>query len=365
MKKRIIIIGGGIHGLSCAMELADLDYEIVLIEKETELFQGTSGATHNRAHMGYHYPRAENTVEECQAGLNLFKHKFKEALIYPDSNYYLISKYNSMSSAAQFESFCKKFNLPYEKKWPEKCFLEQSLMSQSFLVPEPVFDVSKLIDIFNRYVKQKKIILKTNTMLLKGEKTPQNTFQIMVNEQGVNKKYTGDLVINATYAYSNNILKAFGLEQHMTKYNLQIVEVAVVRCKQKIPALTIMDGPFISIMPYARRTDLYLVYDVENSVNYQKQTYLLDDSIKCRSNWDKMNQKGKIYFPFMDQLEYIKSLRAYRPIPLHDDNKDRSTKIESYKDCNGFYSILEGKFISALLIAKQLKTLIQTQHSFL
>ncbi len=359
MKKRIIIIGGGIHGLSCAMELSDLNHEIILIEKESKLFQGTSGATHNRAHMGYHYPRAENTVEECQKGLNLFKQRFKDVLIYPDGNYYVISKSNSMSSATQFESFCNKFHLPYEKTWPAKDLLDPDLISDSFLVPEPVFNVAALINIFDTYVKDKKIILKTQTTLLKGEKTPNNTFKISVNEKGVNKNYEGDVVINATYAYSNNILKAFGLEHHMTPYHLQIVEVAVVQSSLKIPGLTIMDGPFISIMPYGKRRQQFLVYDVEHSVNHQTQGYFLDDSIPLSSNWDKMQQKGRSYFPFMDTLQYVKSLKAYRPIPLQDENKDRSTKIDTYEDVSGFYSIREGKFISALLIAQTLKTMIQ------
>jgi D-amino-acid dehydrogenase len=51
-----IVIGGGIHGLSSAIALAKKGLEVSLIEKNSDLLMGTSGATHNRAHKGYHYP---------------------------------------------------------------------------------------------------------------------------------------------------------------------------------------------------------------------------------------------------------------------------------------------------------------------
>ena len=364
MKKKILIIGGGIHGISCAMSLSALDCEIMLIEKNNGLFLGTSGSTHNRAHMGYHYPRADGTVKECLDGLKVFQKMFKDIFIYPNGNYYMLSKTGSMTTDAQFEVFCKKNRLPYELAWPAKHFLKRDGLSSSFLVPEMIFDVSKLIRRIRNYIKHKNIIIKNNTELLKGRKKNNGSFHFTVSENGEKKEYTCDIVVNATYAFANNILKAFGLEQHMKRYLLQIVEVAVVRSRDKIPGLTIMDGPFISIMPYGNNPDLFLVYDVENSVNMQEEGYLLNDAIKIKSNWKKMKRKGQIFFPFMNDLEYVDSLRAFRPIPLVDDTRDRSTKIRTYDDCRCFYSILEGKFISALLMAEKLKNLI-VSHTFI
>ncbi len=362
MKKRILIIGGGIHGFSSAIALSDLDYEIMLIEKKSDFFLGTSGSTHNRAHMGYHYPRAADTVRECLDGLEMFKSQFKDVFIYPNGNYYTISKSNTETTDRQFECFCNQFNLPYEMKWPDKCFLVRDVISKSFLVPELIFDAKMLKSIFINRAIEKNIILKRNTELLKGQKISDDQFKVKVNENGATTEYVTNLLVNATYAYSNNILKSFGLEHHMKKYKLQILEVPVVRSKHKIPGLTVMDGPFISVMPYGKTSDLFLIYDVENSVNKQKEGYVIDDSMKIKSNWEKMKNKGRQYFPFMDSLEYVDSLKAYRPIPLHDVNRDRSTKIKQYDDFPGFYSILEGKFISALLIAEKLKKIISLER---
>jgi len=59
------VIGGGIHGLTSAIALAKEGLEVTIFEKEKEILLGTSGSTHNRAHMGYHYPRSCETAIEC------------------------------------------------------------------------------------------------------------------------------------------------------------------------------------------------------------------------------------------------------------------------------------------------------------
>ena len=72
------------------------------------------------------------------------------------------------------------------------------------------------------------------------------------------------------------------------------------------------------------------------------------------SNWGKMVEHGLKFFPFMKEFKFIKSLRGTRPIPLSESKDDRSTKIIDYPYMHGLYSIQEGKFISAPLIADKL-----------
>ena len=86
-KIKALVIGGGIHGLTSAIALANSGVEVTLVEKNHELMKGTSGATHNRAHMGYHYPRSVETAIECLEGLNFFKNKYPESLFYPEEVY--------------------------------------------------------------------------------------------------------------------------------------------------------------------------------------------------------------------------------------------------------------------------------------
>ncbi|MCX6712933.1 MAG: FAD-dependent oxidoreductase, partial [Candidatus Vogelbacteria bacterium] len=69
MIEKAIVIGGGVHGITSAIALAEQGIAVVVLEKRDDLMHGTSGATHNRAHLGYHYPRSKETAIECIEGL--------------------------------------------------------------------------------------------------------------------------------------------------------------------------------------------------------------------------------------------------------------------------------------------------------
>ena len=52
----------------------------------------------------------------------------------------------------------------------------------------------------------------------------------------------------------------------MNKYKHQITEVVAVKSSLKFPGITIMDGPFCTIMPQIGKKNSYLLYDVINSI---------------------------------------------------------------------------------------------------
>ena len=75
-----------------------------------------------------------------------------------------------------------------------------------------------------------------------------------------------DLIINTTYDNSNEILKKFISKAKIEKYNHQLTEVVRIKCKKKYPGITIMDGPYATIMPHIGKKNEYLLYDVTNSI---------------------------------------------------------------------------------------------------
>ena len=65
--KDIIIIGSGWYGLHILKYLKEnFNYlNIILLEKNNDIFQNSSNYNQNRLHLGYHYPRSlkqENCV---------------------------------------------------------------------------------------------------------------------------------------------------------------------------------------------------------------------------------------------------------------------------------------------------------------
>ena len=156
---------------------------------------------------------------------------------------------------------------------------------------------------------------------------------------------------------------AFNILEDLTPYKYETTEVAVVESELEIPALTITDGPFITILPYIGKKNHYLVYDVNHSVLKTEIAlkYITPENIN--SNWEKMLEHGLKYFPFFDKLKYKYSLYGNRPIPLKNKDDDRTTKIIKHDYPIDFYSILEGKFVSAPIIARKLINTLEKQNT--
>lgn len=352
---KAVVIGGGIHGLSSAIALAREGLKVSLLEKRSGLMEATSRATQNRAHLGYHYPRSPETAIECIKGLEFFKKKYPESLFYLSEDYYLIERNKSKTSFGEFKNFCDEVGLPYKIENPPRDLWNKSEIEGSFKVNEPVYNPEILKRLLEKEISKLDINIRTGSKVI-GLERLNGKNRVIAYEENC-KGYEADIIINSTYAYSNNILKAFGLENEMTKYLLQNTEVTVARSKKTIPALTIMDGPFVTLLPFTdggEDSRLFLVYDVVNSVLDQREGYFLEDERRYDTNWGKMMESGEKYFPFFRDLEYIGSLFGSRPVPVENIGDSRQTRIKSYEKKPGIYSILEGKFISAPLIAEHL-----------
>ena len=77
-----------------AIELSKIGYKVTIIDKNENILMGASHATHNRIHLGYHYPRSVDTIKECKKGFNIIKDMYADCLLFPDF-YYLISMNDS------------------------------------------------------------------------------------------------------------------------------------------------------------------------------------------------------------------------------------------------------------------------------
>ena len=349
---RVLVIGAGIHGVTTAIAFAKKGYDVSVVEKNETILCGTSRATHNRAHLGYHYPRSLETAIECIEGLQYFKTKYPGALYYPDESYYFIEKYQSKTQTEEYIKFCQEIGIPFKMVWPDKSIIDPKNIDSSFLVREPNFNLFALKQALLAESESLGIKYYFNSQVVSGVKGNSGIFDVETNREIV---FQADVVINATYAYINNILKSFNVnEKELTKYRLQTTEVVVAEIETPLPALTVMDGPFITIQPYVGCKNTVLIYDVVHSVLSETEGYTFGETPSLVSNYDKMIKHGLKYYPFMRSLKFLKSLRGTRPIPVAEPNSGRITKIVDYPSITGLYSIKEGKFISAPLMADAL-----------
>lgn len=347
-----VVVGGGIHGLTSAIALARKFNNVTLVEKNDSLLSGTSGSTHNRAHMGYHYPRSIETAVECLDGLRFFQREYPSALVYPEEAFYLVAKEGSKTTAEQFEIFCNTVGISYERSTPGQDLCRSEAIESGFKVREPIFDIITLASLLEKRASEAGVTIRRGAEVV-GFDRKNGRYNIVVNTSEGASSIVADVVVNATYARANNTLRLLGAENGFTRYILQKTEVAVIKSKKKIPALTVMDGKFVSIIPLANTQSTYLLYDVNNSVVSCTEGFFFEDDKSQMSNFGKMIEHGKVYFPFVKNVEYVRSLHGSRPIRIGVAGDSRTTRLVRHSTLP-VYSILEGKFISAPLIAERL-----------
>jgi hypothetical protein len=355
--KKILVIGAGIHGVSVAIEMAQKGFSVTIIDANSEILMGTSNGTHNRVNMGYHYPRSIETAKECLRGCEFFKRNLPFAIYYPEKSFYLIEKNNSKVNSDQYKNFLTVAGLKYSETKIDENLLYAKNIESSFLVDEPCYDVYLLRKYYNQMLKNYSVNIVLN-FNIKSIETKDKYYKI---NSSIGHNIIDDFssIVNATYANSNKIQSFLGVQpKHMRKYQYQKTEVVVVESKEHLPAITVMDGPFITILPYAYNghSNKYLIYDVENSIieRTEDSNFISSDYFKKieQTNYHKMKVKGMKYFKFMKKLTPLYSLQATRPIPLDSYKTDyRHTTIKKHKKFKSCYSILEGKFVSAPAIA--------------
>ena len=59
---KVAVVGGGIFGAAAAIEIATLNVDVTIFEREHDLLQAASGINQYRLHRGYHYPRSTETA---------------------------------------------------------------------------------------------------------------------------------------------------------------------------------------------------------------------------------------------------------------------------------------------------------------
>ena len=354
--KKILIIGAGIHGTFIAKYLKKYNVKIILIEKNSKILFETSRATHNRANRGYHYPRSLKTFNECKSAYKYFEKNYNQYLKKIPSFYCIENK--SRVNFNNYKNFFKKNSLRFKVIKNSK-FIKKDNLEGILQAEEGCYDHFGLCKMLTDELRDKKITVIKNFNLSKVKKIKTGLKLISENKRLIIDNF--DLIINTTYDKSNDILKKFKV-RNLPKYLHQLTEVVVISSKKKIPGVTVMDGEFITIMPFVKKKNLYLVYDVKNSILIKKKTSIQNIIIK-KNNYKIILKKLSKYINYTDDFDYKYSLYGYRPIPAKDMNADRYTKLNK-SNFHGIkiYSIMEGKYISAPLVARKLVSLICKNH---
>jgi hypothetical protein len=356
-----IIIGAGIYGLYFTRKLAQKypNKKICVLEYDSEPFQRASFINQARVHNGYHYPRSLSTALKSAHYYDRFNKDYSFALNRSFEKIYAISSVFSYASAVNFRKFCSAANIPCTPIHKSKYF-KKGMIDEAFITEEYSMDAGMIRDFFIEQIKESKNVdVKYNTRIDTVENR-NGHFYLNLNEEEVYSNF----VLNSSYASVNQIIALFGLEMFKLKYEIAEIALCKVSSNLQNAGVTVMDGPFFSLMPFGL-TGLHSLSAVHYTPHKSSKDVLpsfdcqrlelsctnaqLNNCNLCPAKpntaWEPMQQLVRKYLLDDIRLTHERSMYAIKPILQSSEISDsRPTVIKEFCQNPTFISVLSGKF---------------------
>ena len=159
---------------------------------------------------------------------------------------YAISKYNSKTSARDFQDFVNRLGLNFEVIDPNLYF-NPGVVELALKVREPTFDAVILREqILIEIACEPNIELCLNSAVVGGTLSNNGSSLSFSNSS----KIETDGIVIATYAGINPIRQSLGLEELPLSFELAEIILGSVSPEMSGIGFTVMDGPFWSMMPF-------------------------------------------------------------------------------------------------------------------
>lgn len=348
-----IVIGGGFYGSAIAIYLCTHRgfSRVLIVEREQALLTRASYNNQARVHNGYHYPRSFTTAFRSRINLPRFVQDFPDAVKTDFTKLYAIARHNSKVTARQFERFCCEIRATLElaPQTLTKLF-EPRLIEAVFLVEEYAFDPVKLADWARRGLDRSGVEVRFGTRVNDICNTASDGLEVhCVDGHGTAGAFAARYVFNCTYSGLNQ----FGGDFPGTTIKLkqEITEMALMQAPPALENLgvTVMDGPFFSMMPFPAR-GLHTLSHVRYTPHMHwadvpgLDPYARLDGYACDTRVDRMVRDMARYIPAVLDAKYVDSLFEVKTVLVKNEGDDgRPILFERHRQLPRCYSILGGK----------------------
>jgi len=361
-----IIIGAGLYGLYAARLCGKRGEKILVLEYDKTPFGRATYINQARVHMGYHYPRSLATAVKSAGYFRRFVEDFGFCIYNQFNQIYATSDKFSWTNARQFMDFCKIAKIRCDEIIPEHYF-KPGMCDGAFMTQEYTYDAKLLQNYYEEEL----------------EKMPNVKIIYEARIEKIIKKYDlfevwlqGDLmiespfVLNATYASINQVIdRVEGVEKKFFNIKYELCEIILCEPSKMLKdnGITVMDGPFFSIMPFGKTGfhSLTSVTFTPHVTSYEKvpvfecQKEIKTKGVVCseeglgncntcpnrpESAWEYMSHLANKYLKEEYNYIYKKSLYSMKPILKTSEVDDsRPTAIKVLCKEPTFISVLSGK----------------------
>lgn len=334
-----VVIGGGFFGCRLALHLRRYMERVVIVEKDVDLLRRASFINQARVHRGYHYPRSFLTALRSRVNFPTFVQEYADCVDDQFTQYYAISRQFSNVSAAQYLTFCRRIGAEVHPAPGRICALfNPDLIEEVFQVTECAFDADKLRVRLWRDLHHAQVDCRLRTEVHCVSPSPSGAIQL---------RFTGDPdpvltayhVFNCTYSRLNLINRNSGLPIIPLKHEL--AEIAIVDVPEALTrvGITVMCGPFFSLMPFPARGLHSLSHvrytphtewqDRENCDYYDPHALLA--GLRPKSAFRAMVTDAQRYVPLLAHCRHRESLWEVKTV-LPKSEEDDGRPILFRKD---------------------------------
>lgn len=361
-----IIIGAGLYGLYAARFCALRGQHVLVLEYDAAPFQRATYINQARVHMGYHYPRSLTTAVKSAGYFRRFVEDFGFCIHDRFEQIYATSDQFSWTNAKQFMEFCRAADIKCEEVAASKYF-KQGMCDGAFLTEEYTYD-AKILQKFY----EEELVQNPNVEMRFGARIDRivRSNKAFCVQMGDGSCFEAPFVLNATYASVNQVIdRVEGIDKELFDIKYELCEIILCEpsAKLKNTGITVMDGPFFSIMPFGKTgmhsltavtfTPHITSYDAKPAFSCQEGQGrgTLRCSPESLGNCNECPNKPDSAWPYMSHLAnkylkeeygytYVKSLYSMKPILKSSEVDDsRPTAIRVLSKEPVFISVLSGK----------------------
>lgn len=356
-----IILGAGLYS---ALYCAKQHDTVLVLEYDPNPFMRATYINQARVHMGYHYPRSYSTAIKSAGYFRRFNEDYGFCINREFEKIYATSNTFSWTNAKQFKHFCNSSHIPCDEISVSK-FFNEGMCDGAFVTKEYTYDAEILKQhLLDELRKFPNVEIKYGVRLQKIT-VSNDHFEIITDRK---ENFTTDFLLNATYASTNQIINSLdGVEKlPLFKIKYELCEIILCNAGDKLSnvGITVMDGPFFSIMPFGK-TGIHSLTSVTFTPHITSYEYLPRFECQARSRgycsseqlgncnecsakpetaWGYMSNLAKKYLLPEYKFKYLGSLFSMKPILQASEIDDsRPTVIRQLIDKPRFISVLSGK----------------------
>jgi glycine/D-amino acid oxidase-like deaminating enzyme len=361
-----VVVGGGFYGARLALMLGELGKQVLLVEREPELLARASLRNQARVHNGYHYPRSILTSLRSRLNYARFVDDYAECVDQSFPHYYAIGRRMSKITAAQFGEFCRRIGAPLSAAPADaKKLFDADRIDSVFEVQECAFDAAKLRARMVSDLAEAGVDVSMNTAAARVASRGDGGAVVTLARGGDEYEVDADLVFNCTYSHLNRLLVNSAAAPIPMKHEL--TEMALVEPPAELggAAVTVMDGPFFSLMPYPSRglfTLSHVRYTPHCSWQDASGAPIYDgDSLLANraSRFVHMTRDATRYLPSMRDARYVDSLWEVKTVmPRSEQDDSRPILLRRSAEHPACITVLGAKIDSVYDVEDALRKLL-------